>query len=81
LSTLCDQLLNFVDHRVPGLRGERRHAGAPGTTGRPADNIFSVTLTAAGVTFFLIAVTAKPGGTTAALSAAIAAMAGPMVLA
>jgi hypothetical protein len=47
--------------------------------GRPADNIFPVTLLAAGVTFFIIAVTGKPGGKTAVLSAAIAAIAGPMI--
>jgi len=47
--------------------------------GRPADNIFPITLIAAGVTFFIIVVTAKPGGRTAVLSGAIAAMAAPMV--
>jgi hypothetical protein len=47
--------------------------------GRPADNIFPITFIAAGVTFFIIAVTAKPGGRTAVISAAIAAMAAPMV--
>jgi hypothetical protein len=47
--------------------------------GRPADNIFPITLIAAGVTFFIIVVTAKPRGRTAVLSAAIAAMAAPMV--
>jgi len=47
--------------------------------GRPADNILPVTLIAAGVTFFIIAVTGKPGGRIAVLSAAIAAMAAPMV--
>jgi hypothetical protein len=47
--------------------------------GRPADNIFPVTLIAAGVTFFIIAVTGKPGGKTAVKGAAIAAMAAPMV--
>jgi hypothetical protein len=47
--------------------------------GRPADNIFPITLIAAGVTFFIIVVTSKPGGRTAVLSAAIAAMAAPMV--
>jgi hypothetical protein len=47
--------------------------------GRPADNIFPVTFIAAGVSFFIIAVTGKPGGRTAVISAAIAAMAAPMV--
>ena len=47
--------------------------------GRPADNIFPITLITAGVTFFIIVVTAKPGGRTAVLSGAIAAMAAPMV--
>ena len=47
--------------------------------GRPADNILPVTLTAAGVTFFIIAVTGKPRGGPAVTSAAIAAIAAPMV--
>jgi len=47
--------------------------------GRPADNILPVTLIAAGVTFFIIAVTGKPRGGPAVISAAIAAMAAPMV--
>ena len=47
--------------------------------GRPADNIFPITLIAAGLTFFVITVTGKPGGKTAVLSGAIAAMAAPMV--
>lgn len=47
--------------------------------GRPADNIFPITFLAAGMTFFLITVTGKPGGKTAVLSAAIAAIAAPMV--
>jgi hypothetical protein len=47
--------------------------------GRPADNIFPITFLAAGLTFFLITVTGKPGGKTVVLSAAIAAMAAPMV--
>jgi hypothetical protein len=47
--------------------------------GRPADNIFPITLMAAGLTFFVITVTGKPGGKTAVLSGAIAVMAAPMV--
>ena len=47
--------------------------------GRPADNIFPINFIAAAVTFFIIAVTGKPGGRTAVISAAIAAMAAPMV--
>jgi hypothetical protein len=56
-----------------------RHAHQEHLAGRPADNIFPVTLIAAGVTFFIITVTGKPGGKTAVISAAIAAMAAPMV--
>ena len=56
-----------------------KHAHQEHLAGRPADNIFPITFIAAGVTFFLIAVTGKPGGRTAVISAAIAAMAAPMV--
>ena len=51
----------------------------PRGEGRPADKIFPITFIAAGLTFFLITVTGKPGGRTAVISAAIAAMAAPMV--
>ena len=51
----------------------------PRGEGRPADKISPITFIAAGLTFFLITVTGKPGGRTAVLSAAIAAMAAPMV--
>ena len=47
--------------------------------GAPADNIFPVTLIAAGVTFFVIVVNVRPDGMTAFTSAIIGAMAGPMV--
>ena len=59
---------------IYGTQAHREHLA-----GRPADNIFPITLIAAGVTFFVIAVTGKPGGRTAVLSAGIAAMAAPMV--
>jgi hypothetical protein len=48
-------------------------------TGAPADNVFPVTLIAAGVTFFLIAVNGRPSGGTTVIGALIGAMAGPMV--
>ena len=48
-----------------------------GVTSR--DALFPITFIAAGLIFFIIAVTGKPGGRTAVLSAAIAAMAAPMV--
>jgi len=60
-----------------GIYGKQAHQDH--LAGRPADNIFPITLIAAGVTFFVIVVTGKPGGRTAVLSAAIAAMAAPMV--
>ena len=60
-----------------GIYGKQAHHEH--LAGRPADNIFPITFLAAGVTFFLIAVTGKPGGKTAVASAAIAAMAAPMV--
>ena len=60
-----------------GIYGKQAHHEH--LAGRPADNIFPITLLAAGVTFFLITVTGKPGGRTAVISAAIAAMAAPMV--
>ena len=60
-----------------GIYGKQAHQEH--LAGRPADNIFPITLIAAGLTFFIIAVTGKPGGKTAVLSAAIAAMAAPMV--
>jgi hypothetical protein len=47
--------------------------------GLPSDHILPVTLCAAGVTFFLIAVNAKDGGRTAFTGALIGAMAGPMI--
>ena len=56
-----------------------KHAHQEHLAGRPADNIFPITFIAAGLTFFLITVTGKPGGRTAVISAAIAAMAAPMV--
>ena len=56
-----------------------KHAHREHLAGRPADNIFPITFLAAGLTFFLIAVTGKPGGKTAVISGAIAAMAAPMV--
>jgi hypothetical protein len=52
----------------------REHLG-----GRPADNIFPITFIAAGVTFFIIVITGRPGGWTAVLSGALAAMAAPMI--
>jgi hypothetical protein len=60
-----------------GIYGKQAHQEH--LAGRPADNIFPITLIAAGLTFFVVAVTGKPGGRTAVISAAIAAMAGPMV--
>jgi len=60
-----------------GIYGKQAHQEH--LAGRPADNIFPVTLIAAGLTFFVIAVTGKPGGKTAVISGAIAAMAAPMV--
>ena len=60
-----------------GIYGKQAHQEH--LAGRPADNIFPITFLAAGVTFFLIAVTGKPGGKTAVASAAIAAVAAPMV--
>jgi hypothetical protein len=47
--------------------------------GLPPDHIFPVTLIAAGVTFFIIAVNGQLGGRTVLTSAVIGAMAGPMV--
>jgi hypothetical protein len=47
--------------------------------GLPPDHIFPITFIAAGVTFFIIAINGRPGGTTALTGAVIAAMAGPMV--
>lgn len=55
-------------------QASRDHLG-----GRPADNIFPITFIAAGVTFFIIAVTGRPGGRTAVISGALAAMAAPMI--
>ena len=60
-----------------GIYGKQAHQEH--LAGRPADNIFPITLIAAGLTFFIVAVTGKPGGKTAVLSGAIAAMAAPMV--
>jgi hypothetical protein len=60
-----------------GIYGKQAHQEH--LAGRPADNIFPITLIAAGVTFFIIAVNGKPGGKTAVLSGAIAAMAALMV--
>ena len=60
-----------------GIYGKQAHQEH--LAGRPADNIFPITLIAAGLTFFVITVTGKPGGKTAVLSGAIAAMAAPMV--
>ena len=60
-----------------GIYGKQAHHEH--LAGRPADNIFPITLLAAGVTFFLITVTGKPGGRTAVISAALAAIAAPMV--
>ncbi len=60
-----------------GIYGKQAHQEH--LAGRPADNIFPITLIAAGVTFFIIVVTGQPGGRIAVLSAAIAAMAAPMV--
>lgn len=60
-----------------GIYGKQAHQEH--LAGRPADNIFPITFIAAGVTFFIVAVTGKPGGKTAVLSGAIAAMAAPMV--
>jgi len=60
-----------------GIYGKQAHQEH--LAGRPADNIFPITLIAAGLTFFVIAVTGKPGGKTAVISGAIAAMAAPMV--
>jgi hypothetical protein len=60
-----------------GIYGKQAHQEH--LAGRPADNIFPITFIAAGLTFFLITVTGKPGGRTAVISAAIAAMAAPMV--
>lgn len=47
-----------------------KHAHQEHLAGRPADNIFPITLIAAGLTFFIIAITGKPGGKTAVLSGA-----------
>jgi hypothetical protein len=60
-----------------GIYGKQAHQEH--LAGRPADNIFPITLIAAGLTFFIIAVNGKPRGKTAVLSAAIAAIAAPMV--
>jgi hypothetical protein len=60
-----------------GIYGKQAHQEH--LAGRPADNIFPITFIAAGLIFFILAVTGKPGGRTAVLSAAIAAMAAPMV--
>jgi hypothetical protein len=60
-----------------GIYGKQAHQEH--LADRPADNIFPITFLAAGVTFFVIAITGKPGGKTAVLSAAVAAMAAPMV--
>jgi hypothetical protein len=60
-----------------GIYGKQAHQDH--LAGRPADNIFPITFIAAGLTFFIIAVTGKPGGRIAVLSGAIAAMAAPMV--
>ena len=60
-----------------GIYGKQAHQEH--LAGRPADNIFPITFIAAGLTFFLITVTGKPGGRTAVISAAIAAMTAPMV--
>jgi hypothetical protein len=60
-----------------GIYGKQAHHEH--LAGRPADNIFPITFLAAGVTFFLLTVTGKPGGRAAVTSAAIAAMAAPMV--
>ena len=57
----------------------RRALAVAGAHALPQDHIFPVTLTAAGVTFFVIAVTGQPGGRTALLGALVGAMAGPMV--
>lgn len=47
--------------------------------GPPPDHIFPITFIAAGVTFFIIAVSSRQGGRTAVTSAVVGAMAGPMV--
>jgi hypothetical protein len=60
-----------------GIYGKQAHQEH--LAGRPADNIFPITLIAAGLTFFVIAVTGKPGGKTAVISGAVAAIAAPMV--
>jgi hypothetical protein len=60
-----------------GIYGKQAHQEH--LAGRPADNIFPITFIAAGLIFFIIAVTGKPGGRTAVLSAALAAMAAPML--
>ena len=60
-----------------GIYGKQAHQEH--LAGRPADNIFPITLIAAGLTCFVIAITGKPGGRTAVISGAIAAMAAPMV--
>ena len=60
-----------------GIYGKQAHQEH--LAGRPADNIFPITFLAAVVTFFLITVTGKPGGKTAVISAALAAVAAPMV--
>jgi hypothetical protein len=60
-----------------GIYGKQAHQEH--LAGRPADNIFPITLIAAGLTVFVITVTGKPGGKTAVLSGAIAAIAAPMV--
>ncbi len=55
-------------------QAEREHL-----VGAPADNVFPVTLIAAGMTFFIITINGRPGGRTAVIGAAIGAMAAPMV--
>jgi len=45
----------------------------------PADNVFPITLIAAGVTFFIIVVNGRPAGLPVVIGAIIGAMAGPMV--
>ena len=56
-------------------QAQRKHLGH----GLPADHIFPITFIAAGVTFFIIAVNARPAGWPALTSAVIGAMAGPMI--
>lgn len=64
---------------LAGVGAYAQQAHHDGLGGRPADNIFPITFIAAGLTFFFIAVTSRPGGVTAVISGALAAMAAPMI--